>query len=187
MSNIVNLKRDLMGTLIARIRLRGGSVEITRPESIAALAAAFTNDGIEQATLEVYLSALADIPPGELQAVVVHLIETQEERWFPTVATLRRMVFERRLALPSPAEAWEQIQTSEGRKAAAAPVKAALEAVGGSWALKTSESLSFFRRDFIDQYESTRRRALDEASGDSRAQLLPGRRDRELGNGGDAA
>lgn len=160
---------------------------MTREESIATLAAALgPMEGIPAHTVDVYEAALADLGEGELHAAVRHLIETQEERWFPTVATIRRLVLERRLALPSPAEAWEQVQTREGREAAAEPVKAALRALGGSWALTHSTELSFFRRDFIEQYESTRQRALATASDESRALAASGRL-HELGRGGDAA
>lgn len=160
---------------------------MTRAQSIAALAAAFTTNGVPTDTVEIYLHALHDISEVALEDAVRSIIETQEERWFPTIASIRRIVFERQLALPSPEHAWELIQNDAYRANAPAAVRQAIAAVGGSWALRNAPA-GMIRGQFIQQYRDARQRSIADASTDSRAQLGPGAVVRELGPGGrDAA
>lgn len=173
---------DLFGTLLARIRLR--KAPMTRPESIAALAAAFTTNGVPADTVDIYLAALADIPPDELQEAVVHIIETQEERWFPTVATIRRVIFERRLALPTPEQAWDLIQNDVYRVNAPRPVRESVAALGGMYTLGQLPA-GMGRSQFIAQYHDARQRAISEESRESRIALPPARRRPELVPGTD--
>jgi hypothetical protein len=172
----------LFETLLARIRLRGGRT-VTRAESIAALAAAFTTNGVEQATVALYLQALRDIPERDLQDAVMHLIDTQHERWFPTIATIRALVFQQRLALPTPEHAWELIQNEAYRQNAPAAVGEALKGVGGTWALRNAPQ-GVVRGQFIQQYRDTRQRAITDASAESRAALGAGATLHALPSGG---
>lgn len=72
---------------------------------VAGLVAAFPNAKIGADHLRMYVRALADIPPEELErAALAHVMDG---RFFPSVRELRRTVMENRAGLPSPDEAWE--------------------------------------------------------------------------------
>lgn len=72
---------------------------------VAGLAAAFPNAKIGADHLRMYVKALADIPPDELERAA--LAQVMDGRFFPSVRELRRTVMENRAGLPTPDEAWE--------------------------------------------------------------------------------
>jgi hypothetical protein len=59
---------------------------------------------VEPATRAVYERALGDLDPEEVETAVMSLIALRPR--LPAVSEIRAAVFERRLALPSPLEAW---------------------------------------------------------------------------------
>lgn len=72
---------------------------------VAALAASYPHATIGVETVRVYVHALSDLSPAELAAAAGAWVRT-EPQWFPTIGQLRRIVFEARLGLPSPEDAW---------------------------------------------------------------------------------
>lgn len=71
---------------------------------IGALLAYYPNSRASEETARLYVRTLADLEPGEVEAAVLAHVSTSPH--FPTVAELRSRVFDRRLALPHPDEAW---------------------------------------------------------------------------------
>lgn len=73
---------------------------------VAGLAAAFPNAKIGADHIRMYVRALADLPPAELErAALAHAVDG---RFFPSIRELRRTVMEARAGLPTQDEAWEQ-------------------------------------------------------------------------------
>lgn len=125
--------------------------------SVASLRAAFPNANLPAETVAIYAAALKDLDPADVQEAVVGLIKSS--RFFPTVAEIREKVAERRLSLPGPVAAWEEaVARSEGRwEADKTPlVTDALNAIGGIWAVKTSENPVATRAQFLKFFNELR-------------------------------
>lgn len=128
---------------------------------IAALAAAYPRQRLEPATIQIYAAALDDLDARAIEDAVRYIVRTS--RWFPTVAEIRETVAERTLRLPSPAAAWETVQTAQGRAGIqGGPVERALRAVGGTWALRTTENPTALRAQFLRVYGEFRDEAVRE-------------------------
>jgi hypothetical protein len=127
---------------------------------IATLAAAYPRQQLEPATIEVYTRSLADLDHDLASAAVTALIASSV--FFPTVAEIRSQAAELATGLPTATEAWIMVTTHpDYRPAMTAEVKEALNAVGGSWAVRTSENPETLRAQFRRAYEEIRQRKLD--------------------------
>lgn len=74
---------------------------------IGMLSAAYPKHNISPATLSVYQSMLIDLPAKQTIEEVRDLVTLS--RFFPTIAEIRTAVFERELALPPAADAWQEV------------------------------------------------------------------------------
>lgn len=139
-------------------------------KALAMLTAAYTRE-IPDATIELYVASLADLPDDLLAEIVGETILTS--RWLPTIAELREAVVKRvdpRALPPSPDSAWASILVASENCDAGMPtdtheaVISALKAVGGLWRIGMSRSPDSFRKPFLGAYsalsDEARRRAL---------------------------
>jgi hypothetical protein len=132
---------------------------------LAILAAAYPSVEVSESTLVVYETMLADVSPEELQAVVLEHIA--RSRWFPTVAELRGAIAERRMSLPSAAEALASVSKALAKNTAAEMhglVFEAVERCGGLWEAKRSTTPQRWRQQFLDAYRELRTEAVAEAN-----------------------
>lgn len=137
-------------------------------ELIGDLMEAFPRQAIRQGTIQVYHRELSDLPEGPLTAAVRSLIRSSQ--WFPTIHEIREATAERVLGLPDEDEALAQVEarmswTREGRLDGDRPelhdsVHAAVLAVGGFHAFRSSEKPDVVRGQFLRLYRSHRTRAL---------------------------
>lgn len=123
-------------------------------ETLAVMRAAFPLQDFPASSVQVYMRALADLPAEEVALAVENLIGRAE--WMPSIAAIRREVAEVRLGLPNETAAWQMIQTPVGRMGAPPPVQAALAAVGGPWAVRSTESPERLRAQFRRAYAEIR-------------------------------
>jgi hypothetical protein len=137
----------------------------TTGELIGLLCASYPSASIPAETVKTYARLLADLDPDELEPVVVGHVATS--RFFPSVAELRQAVVERRLALPSREEAWERASAATADLPIAEltpPERAALDHVGGRYAIRSSEAPSVLRAQFLKAYDAERGRAVESAN-----------------------
>ncbi len=112
-------------------------------------------------TVAMYVHALRDLDPEELRdAAAVHMARSA---FFPAISELRTLVAERRLDLPSLAEAREQL-TRYDRDRTHPLVRKARLAVGDSWAWRQSERPEIMVAQAVKTYEELRREAIDAAN-----------------------
>lgn len=128
------------------------------------------------ATIDVYRRLLADLPPGDVAAAIDRLVCTSP--FPPTIAEIRADVVERRLELPSIAEAvaaLRQTQQAEGgvRDGMHPLVYQARQTVGDGWAWRTTEQPGILVAQARKVYEELRGEAVRaELVGDVRAEAL---------------
>lgn len=77
-------------------------------ELVAGMIDMYPRQDMRPRTAELYVRGLADLPYDDALLALDEHQATSD--WFPTVAEIRRLVAERRLQLPGPAEAWELLQ-----------------------------------------------------------------------------
>ncbi len=126
---------------------------------IATLAAAYPRQTLEPTTIEVYARSLTDLNPDLATNAVMRLIASSV--FFPSIAEIRTAAAETATQLPTATEAWMLVNSEQGRASAPPEVREALYAVGGSWAVRTSENPTTLHAQFRDAYKDIRRRALD--------------------------
>lgn len=123
----------------------------------AALKAAYPRQEVDEATLAIYAESLLDLDYPAAQRTVHGLIRTS--RFFPTIAEVRTAWAEHELGVPSAGAAWEQ---ASNRWPVTNPVvRRALELVGGSYAIRTSENPVAIRAHFMRVYDDLRREAVN--------------------------
>ena len=125
--------------------------------SLALLRGAYPAATITAETVGVYESALADLDPQDVFDAVTALVK--ESRFLPTIAEIREVVAEHKLALPSATEAWEEARArsfgtwDDPRNAI---VSRAMQLMGGTYAIKTSENPSITQAQFLKHYSAMR-------------------------------
>lgn len=136
-------------------------------ELIGDLMEAFPRQAIRQGTIQVYHRELSDLPEGPLTAAVRSLIRSSQ--WFPTIHEIREATAERVLGLPDEDQALAQVEARmrwtrdarlDSRPELHDSVHAAVLAVGGFHAFRTSEKPDVVRGQFLRLYRSHRERAL---------------------------
>lgn len=88
------------------------------------------------------------------RAAVVQLCSSGE--FPPTIAQIRSLAHDigaGRLTAPSPWEAWEHVCDSDHAQSLTDIEKRALKAIGGTWAIKNSESIGVERSNFVRAYQ----------------------------------
>jgi hypothetical protein len=137
---------------------------VTKQEAarlVAGLVALYPHYEVEQATVSAYSRMLEDLDYAAAEAALREHVATN--RMFPSVAEIRTLVAERSLGLPTPATAWELAEHASdvgGSKALPAPVRRALQYVGGNWAVRTTESPEILRSQFLKAYAEFRQEAI---------------------------
>lgn len=125
---------------------------------IARLAALYPRQELAPETLAGYVRYILDLDASEASDAVDEWVAT--ERFFPTISEIREVAAMRRLNAPAPAEAWLQCHGGQAPKHPLA--LKALQAIGGQWAVRTSENPEFLRRDFVDTYTALVQSAVRE-------------------------
>lgn len=74
---------------------------------VETLFAAWPSAAVTDTTRQVYVQSLRDLEVAEAQRAVTKAITTSE--WLPTIAKVRALAIEDRLALPTAHEAWEMV------------------------------------------------------------------------------
>jgi hypothetical protein len=126
------------------------------PTTIGVLRAAFPRHEFPPASVQVYAQALADLGPQAVESAVKALIGRVD--WLPSIATIRREVARRELGMPNATEAWEVANSPILYPNAHPCVKAAVQAIGGTWSLRqgrTADVHRDFRRAYEDICESS--------------------------------
>lgn len=157
---------------------------------VAMLGATWPRQEIQQATLEVYAWALADLDFELAQAAVKRLVQTS--RFFPTVAEIREAAIRGRVSLPAPEEAWGIVRRAIGRYGSyrkpsfdCDEIDAAVSDIGWGALCLAEEADPSHRARFCAAFAArASRRMDDEATGRyrPRARVLPPR-DEELERG----
>jgi hypothetical protein len=125
--------------------------------SVASLRAAYPNANLPAETVAIYAAALEDLDPLDVQEATIALIRSSV--YPPTIAEIRQKVAEARLQLPGPVAAWDEaVRRADGRwdRDANPLVTEAMQAIGGSWAIRTSENVIATRAQFLKFYGELR-------------------------------
>lgn len=143
----------------------------SRKDLLQELANAYPRQAVPDATVMVYLRALADVPPADLERAVLALI--RESRWFPAVSEILERVAELALALPSEPDALAQIESrmrwarlpEHERGDDPGPtvhplVRETLDRVGGWHTFRNAEDATVIRGQFGRLYRDLRASAI---------------------------
>lgn len=144
----------------------------TVEELIADLKDAFPRQRVSEATFEVYVRELTDVPADVLAVTVRELVRSSE--FFPSISAIRQAAAERTLTLPSEAEALTQIearmkwaldQRIQGDEHVDPPpvhplVREALDHVGGWHAIRAAERAEVVRGQLLRIYRDLRAEAV---------------------------
>jgi hypothetical protein len=128
----------------------------TTAGAVAILTAAYPRQAFPADSVRLYVRMLADVPPDALSRAVTRLI--RRSTFLPSIAEIRREAAEETLALPTPAEAWQQASVEHDFRHPL--VWESLRAVGGSWAIRTTERPEIVRAQFLKDYGARRDAAL---------------------------
>lgn len=124
---------------------------------LAVLRAAYPNAVINPETVDAYEAALGDLDPQDLGDAVAALVK--ESRYLPSIAEIRDVVAEHKLALPSPTEAWcEARERAFGTwdKPRHPLVHQVIQDMGGTYLIKTSANPSITQAQFLKAYKERR-------------------------------
>lgn len=138
---------------------------------IADLAAAFPLDRLPAETVTLYVRMVEDIPVDVLADAILALISTA--RRFPPVSAIREAAAEVMLALPTEHEALDSVNNRiawgrSGVEGAPPPpihplVQRAVSDVGGFYAIRSAETPSVIRGQFLKLYRDERAAAIRSA------------------------
>jgi hypothetical protein len=140
--------------------------------AIAILRAAYPGKGFPDQTVELYGRMLADLDPAAVTRAVERLIYGSD--FLPTIHAIRREVAEETLALPMAEQAWD-IALHGNLRGAPPEVRAAVDSVGGRWALLYSDNPTTVRAQFLRSYNERRRTTIDQFTGARTALGIPER------------
>jgi hypothetical protein len=132
---------------------------------VGKLKAMYPRQEVNTETVIGYVKFLSDLDAEPaMRAVDEHIASSP---WFPSVAEIRERVAERASGLPHGAAAYDlAVAVCEKRGALAdlpEAVRRALDHVGGTWALRTTEDPGVLRAQFLKAYDAYRRETLDSA------------------------
>lgn len=141
----------------------------SRKDLLQELANAYPRQAVPDATVMVYLRALQDVPPAELERAIRALI--RESRFFPAVSEILERVAELALALPSEPDALAQIEArmrwarlperEQGDPPVVHPlVLEALARVGGWHTFRNAEDATVIRGQYGRLYRDLRASAI---------------------------
>lgn len=140
------------------------TVTSKKAAAIGVLRAAYPRQAFPDESVRLYARMLADMGDREVTEAVRALILTST--FLPSISEIRAEVAERRLGLPTAAEAWSLVWHSQRPGI----VDEAVRQCGGRWALTHGESHQAERR-FVKAYEQLREDAIRTVVvGDSRRQ-----------------
>lgn len=145
--------RDLVHDLKERLH-RVPEAPDPYDEVVAALAAMNPSKQFGPATVRVYVAALRPVPLNELRDAVWEMVKTKV--FPPTVAEVLALVAARRLNLPEPFAAWEQVAQAASNGAMRQLPEAVLRAanaIGGSWAIRNTDNTVALRGQFLKAYD----------------------------------
>jgi hypothetical protein len=154
---------------------------------VGTLLAAFPRESVTQETVEVYSRMLEDLPYEDTLRAVKRILATRYT--FPTIADVRREVFEDRLGLPTAVEVWEQVLRPAITDGEDGPprdplVSEVMKATGISrYDVRSSEKPEVLRGQFVKAYEITRRRRLEDENLGSFGEVSRGKAQAEAAAG----
>lgn len=129
--------------------------------------------------------SLGDVPYPAAEAAIRAYVKTG--RFFPTPAEIRGLVASRGGIVPDAGDAWAMVRrhlretntVTGGMFAGPEPVRQAVEAIGGWWRLRMSETPEADRAAFGRVYEVYRQRAIADVDfGEALAAIEAGRAER---------
>ena len=132
-------------------------------QAVAILRDAYPRADFPDRSARLYGTMLADMDDALVVAAVTRLI--RRSTFLPTIAEIRREVMEHVLCLPSPQEAWEMVNRPETEGHLPTVVLASLQALGGRYTIRVSDSPSVIRAQFMRDYEARRDAAMTAAVG----------------------
>ncbi len=129
---------------------------------VARLKAAYPRQTIGEDTVAVWVRLLADLDYQDASdAANAHIASST---FFPAIAEIRGLVAERALGLPGWVDAWQQVsdaaEAGAGWTTLAPAVREAAKAIGGQWAIRTTEQPVALRAQFRDAYLELRAAAI---------------------------
>lgn len=138
--------------------------------AIAILRDAYPRADFPDRTVRLYAALLADLDDDAVAQAVKRLVLGSE--FLPSIAEIRREVAEAQLRLPTVEEAWDWAVRG-GLREAPPELRAAVDAVGGHYRIRTTENPETLRSQFMRDYAARRRRALELFTGAAVPSLPP--------------
>jgi hypothetical protein len=132
----------------------------TTHDLVMRLVAAFPQTPMREHTEAIYTSRLSDLDTGSMSRAVDELIATSTT--FPTIAEVRNLVAEAMLELPTPEQAYASIM--ERKDEVHDLTRRVGEIFGGFYNLRTSESPSITRAQFLKTYGEIRSEEIRKAN-----------------------
>jgi hypothetical protein len=129
---------------------------------VTELFAAYPEVNTREETFPIYVRYLVDLERKAVDRAIEALIATST--MLPTIAAIRRHVVEEELELPTAAEAWIAVNDRARSDELHDLAKEARELLGGSWAIRTSDTPHATRSQFLRIYDELRERALLDAN-----------------------
>lgn len=131
---------------------------------------AYPSKDFPDRSVKLYAQMLADLDDRLVVEAVKRIVN--RSTFLPTIAEIRREVAEAVVRLPTPVEAWEMVNDEAMIGSLPAVVHQSLQAVGGRWSLRMSESPQILMSQFLKDYVARREHALHEVMGATVTELL---------------
>ena len=119
--------------------------------AVAILRDAYPRQDFPERTAVLYGRMLADLDDLLVVEAVRKIVKTS--RFLPSIAEIREQVAEATLGLPTASEAWDLVNTGQPLPRIA---QESLNALGGRWAHRMTDTPSIFRAQFVKDYDARR-------------------------------
>ena len=119
--------------------------------AVAILRDAYPRQDFPERTAVLYGSMLADLDDLLVVEAVRKIVKTS--RFLPSIAEIREEVAEATLGLPTASEAWDLVNAGQPLPRIA---QESLNALGGRWAHRMTDTPSIFRAQFVKDYDARR-------------------------------
>jgi hypothetical protein len=130
----------------------------THADAVKRLRDAWPREPFPDVTIAIYAERLSGFPADAVMASVNDLLT---EKWRPSIGQLTEAIAERALNLPTVEEAWTIAERGSLRDAPE-PVRAAVEYVGGRWAILHGDNATTTRAQFRQAYLNLRQTAISD-------------------------
>jgi hypothetical protein len=130
----------------------------THADAVKRLRDAWPREPFPDVTIAIDAERLSGFPADAVMASVNDLLT---EKWRPSIGQLTEAIAERALNLPTVEEAWTIAERGSLRDAPE-PVRAAVEYVGGRWAILHGDNATTTRAQFRQAYLNLRQTAISD-------------------------